>query len=183
MIEFKEMLNKIKFDRQTRIKITALSFFIALAITAAGVTLSTYEVSDAETQVSELEEEFDKFNDPRSIFGNNMFHTLIMFVPIIGPVWGIFVLFNTGTIINLIATAYGIPPILALLSLFFTPVFWLEFCVYSVAMAQSTIWLIQIFRGHGKREAVRTCILITICAAILLLAAVVEWAMINMINT
>ncbi|UCE96221.1 MAG: hypothetical protein JSV51_01015, partial [Candidatus Bathyarchaeota archaeon] len=64
--------------------------------------------------------------------------------------------------------------------LFFTPILWLEFCAYSIAMAQSTIWFLQMLRQRSKREAVRTCILITICALILSFSAVIEWIMINM---
>ncbi len=180
MTSVMERLRTIRFNMQTRIAITAILFGVALLVTVVGVLFFKIDVSEAERMWGELQEEFDRFNDPRFIFGNNLLHTLIMFVPFIGPFWGGFVLFNTGTIIAVFGIAEGVPPILAFLVLFLTPVFWLEFGVYSVAMAQSVIWSLQILRRRGKEEAVRTCILVAICASILLLSAIVEWVMINM---
>ncbi len=179
MTQFVQRLKTIKFDRQTRIRMAIVFFILAIFVTAAGVVLIRIEVSEAEEFEKIFKDEVDRFNDPRSIFGNNMIHTLIMFVPVIGLFWGFLILFNTGTIISIISTAHGIPPILTFISLFLIPIFWLEFCAYSLAMAQSVTWFVQILRGQGRREAMRTCILVTICAAILLLAAIVEWFMIN----
>ncbi len=175
-----EKLPTIKFDAHTRIIVIAIFFIVALIVTAVGVLVVKIDISEAKEMADEFAEEFDRFSDPRFIFGNNLLHTLIMFVPIIGPFWGSFVLFNTGTIIAILGIAYETPPILAFLSLFLIPSFWLEFGVYSVAMAQSTVLLLQTLRHRGKKEAVKTCILVTICALILLLSAVVEWLMINM---
>jgi hypothetical protein len=174
-----EKLRTIRFDMHKRLVITAILLAIALSVTLAGVLVLRMDVSEAQKLKAELQEEFDRLNDPRFIFGNNFFHTLVMFVPVIGPIWGSYVLFNTGTIVAVIGIADEVPPILYLFLLMLTPVFWLEFGVYSVAMAQSVVWLLQFLRGRGRKEAVRTCILVTICAAILLLAAVVEWVMIS----
>ncbi len=175
-----EKLQTIRFDAQTRIVITVIFFIVALIVTAVGMFVIRIDVSEAQEFEKEIQEEFERLDDPRFIFGNNLLHTLIMFVPIIGPIWGSFVLFNTGAIIGIISIARGVPQIFVFLLLFFTPVFWLEFGVYSVAMAQSVIWFLQILRHRGKKEAVRTCILVTICASILLLSAIVEWVMIDM---
>jgi len=175
-----EKLQTIKFDVHTRIILVAIFFIVALTVTVIGALVFEINMSEAQKIRDEVTEEFERFNDPRSIFGNNLLHTLIMFVPIIGPFWGSFVLFNTGTVIAILSIAEGVPPILTFLLLFFTPIFWLEFGVYSVAMAQSVVLLLQMLRHRGKKEAVKTCILVTICALILLLSAVVEWVMINM---
>lgn len=173
-------LQTLRFDIQTRIVITIIFLIAALIVTAVGVVVFKIDVSEAQRLKEEIQEEFEQFNDPRFIFGNNLLHTLIMFAPIIGPIWGSFVLFNTGTLIAVLGIADGIPPILYFLLLFVTPVLWLEFGVYSIAMAQSVILFVQMLRHRSKKEAVRTCILVTVCALILLLSAVVEWIMINM---
>jgi hypothetical protein len=167
----------MRFNMHNRIVIAVVFFVIALTATVVGLLVFRIPVSEAQKVRDDLQEGF--LNDPRFIFGNNLIHTLIMFVPIIGPFWGCFVLFNTGAAIAIIGIAEGIPPILAFLLLFFTPIFWLEFGVYSVAMGQSVIWLLKMIRHRGKKEAIRTCILVTICASILLLSAVVEWIMIS----
>ena len=176
-----ERFQTIRFDTHTRIVITALFLVVALILTAVGVLVVRIDRSEAEEIMEQLQEEFSQL-DTSTIFGNNLIHTLIMFVPIIGPIWGCFVLFNTGTIISVIGIAEGVSPILVFLLLFLTPVFWLEFGVYSIAMAQSTILLWQMLRRRGKKEGVRTCILVTVCALILLLAAIVESIMIYMSN-
>lgn len=174
-----EKLQTIRFDKPTRIVITAIFFIVALMVMVLGVVAFNINMQEAQEIKKQMEDEFNQFNDLRFIFGNNLIHTLIMFVPIIGPIWGTFVLFNTGTIIAALSVADGVPPIMYLMVLFFTPFFWLEFGVYSIAMAQSTIWLLQLLRHRGKKEAVRTCILVTICTSILLLSAIVEWFMIK----
>ena len=183
MVGFVEKLQIMRFDMQTRIMITVIFLIAALTITAIGVLVFEIDVQEARTLKVEIQEEFEQLNDPRFIFGNNLLHTLIMFIPIIGPIWGGFVLFSTGTIITVISIAEGVPPILTFLLLFFTPVFWLEFGIYSIAMAQSVILFLKMLRHHGRKEAVRTCILVTICASILLLSAILEWIMINMITS
>jgi hypothetical protein len=175
-----EKLKTIKFDAHTRIILIVVFFVVALAVTVLGALVLKIDMSEVQKIRDEVTEEFNRFNDPRFIFGNNLLHTLIMFIPIIGPFWGSFVLFNTGTVIAIISIAEGVPSILTFLLLFFTPIFWLEFGVYSVAMAQSVVLFLQILRHRGKKETVRTCILVTICALILLISAVVEWVMINM---
>jgi len=182
MIEVMEKLQTVRFNMQTRIVITVIFFVVALIVTAVGVLVFKIDVQEAQRFKEEIKGEFERFDDLRFIFGNNLIHTLIMFVPIIGPVWGSFVLFNTGTIIAIFGIAEGIPPILYFLLFFLVPVFWLEFGVYSISMAQSVILLLQMLRHRGKKEAVRTSILITICTLILLLAAVVEWIMLDMIR-
>ncbi|MFQ6068446.1 MAG: hypothetical protein ACE5KD_02775 [Candidatus Bathyarchaeia archaeon] len=180
MIGIMKKLQTVRFDMQARIVITIVFLIVALIVTTVGVLVFKIEVSEAREIKKEIRSEFDRFDDPRFIFGNNLLHTLIMFVPVIGPIWGNFVLFNTGTIIAVFGIADGVPPILYFLLFFLLPFFWLEFGVYSVAMAQSIILFLQMLRHRGRKEAIRTCILVTVCAVILLLSAIVEWIMIKM---
>ncbi len=174
-----EKLQTIRFNMRTRILITAIFLVGALIVMAVGVFAFQISKSDAERLSEEIQGELDRANDVRFIFGNNLIHTLVMFVPVVGPIWGGIVLFSTGTVITTISVAQGVPPIVTFLVLFLVPIFWLEIGVYSVAMAQSFVWFAQILRGRGKKEAARTCILVTICASVLLLSAVFEWALIN----
>ena len=112
------------------------------------------------------------------IFGNNFMICLIMFIPIAGPIFGFIVLFNSGTALSAIAITQGFPPWLALVAEFLTPVFWLEFAAYSTAISGS-IWLLRRSMQHrGKHELRNTSLLVTICAAILLIGAIVETAII-----
>lgn len=113
------------------------------------------------------------------IFGNNLFICLLMFVPIVGPILGGYILFNTGTVIGAAAASGGYPVIIAFVALFLTPVAWLEFAAYSVSMGES-VWLFRrILQGRGKHEFRNTCFFVTICAVLLLVGAIVETALIS----
>jgi hypothetical protein len=158
---------------------TAAFLGVALVATALGATLLKIDVSEAESRMEDLQRQLENLNDPLIIFGNNFFHSLVMFVPVLGPCWGCFVLFNTGTVIGVFGVAQGLPPALLLMLLMFTPIFWLEYIPYSVAMGQSMIFLMKTLRGEGRKEAVKTCVLVTACALVLLLSALIEWFMIN----
>ncbi|MGB9926735.1 MAG: stage II sporulation protein M [Candidatus Bathyarchaeales archaeon] len=114
------------------------------------------------------------------IFGNNFFICLIMFIPIVGPIFGFFVLFSTGAAASAVAAAQGFPSILALIALVITPVFWLEYAAYSTAMAAS-VWLFRrILQGRGRNEFRNTCLFITLCAVLLAAGAAVETALITL---
>ncbi len=173
-------LHTIRFNMRNRILITAIFLVVALVVMAVGVLSFQISKSYADRVSEEIQGELDRASDMRFIFGNNLIHTLVMFVPVVGPIWGGIVLYSTGTVITTISVAAEIPPIVAFMVLFLVPIFWLEMGVYSVAMAQSVVWFVQMMRGRGRKEAVRTCILVTICACVLLLAAVFEWALITM---
>ncbi len=174
-----EYLKTIRLDKQTRILITAALLVLALIATVAGALFFRIDPAEARQLAEELEREVNRYNDVRMIFGNNLAITIIMFVPVIGPIWGLFVLFNTGTLFAVVGVAEGIHPILVFLLLLLTPVFWLEWAAYSIAMGQSVILVLQIIRRQFKRELTRTCVLITACTLILLGSAIIEWAMIN----
>jgi len=96
-----------------------------------------------------------------------------MFIPVFGAAFGLFVLFNTGLALGAIATTGGYPVWLGLASLAITPIFWLEFAAYSIAMAES-IWLFRRLTQRRWRELKWTGIFIGICAALLIIGAVVE---------
>ena len=106
------------------------------------------------------------------IFVNNFSICLLMFVPIIGPILG-FIIFDTGVALGAIASVQGYPTWVGLLSLVLTPVFWLEFTAYSTAMAEG-IWLTRRLMQRRWLELKNTAILIGICAAILIVGAIVE---------
>jgi len=114
------------------------------------------------------------------IFGNNLFICLLMFIPIIGPAAGLFVLFNTGTVVGAIAISSGFSPALAFIALAITPVFWLEFISYSIAMAES-VWLFRrLIQGRGLSELRRnTTLFIAITTVMLASGALIETALIS----
>lgn len=163
-------------QRRKRIYSIIAIFIIALIVTVIGsfVPLSSQDAYTLSNQVNQT------LNDNRAnntlteyIFINNFSICLLMFVPIIGPILGLFILFDTGLALSAIATTGGYPVSLGLLSLVITPVFWLEFAAYSIAMAES-IWLFRRLTQRRWSELKWTGIFIGICAALLIVGAVVE---------
>jgi uncharacterized membrane protein SpoIIM required for sporulation len=152
--------------------------FVSLAIILSIGTLMPISQIDAEKANDEITQQV---NDLQAkgllvpyIFGNNFMITLIMFIPFLGPLFGGYVIFNTGTVIGARAVANNIPPLLWVASLFLTPVGWLEFAAYSLAIAGS-IWLtIRVFQSRMMHELRNTAKFVTIAAVILLVSAVIE---------
>ncbi len=168
--------------RRKRIYSAIAVFIVAVIITVIG-TLVPVSADQAKQINDSLNQTVTSVSESGSlaqyIFGNNFFICLIMFVPVLGPVFGLFVLFNTGTAVSAIATAQGVPSIFAFIALVITPVFWLEFAAYSTAMAAS-VWLFRrILQGRFLHELRSTCIFISICAVLLFVGAIVETLLIS----
>jgi hypothetical protein len=166
----------------SRIKriLTIVAFFLfAIIITVAGALtpLSREEANSISQELEKLRQDISI----QFIFGNNFMVCLLMFVPIAGPLFGFYAMYNTGVLIAADSVTHGVHPLLGFLSLFILPVIWLEFFAYSVAMAES-VWLTwRIIKRRFKSELVKTCVFISICAVTLLVAAVVEIALLAML--
>ena len=168
--------------RRKRIFSAIAVLIVALVITVIG-SLMPIDAQEAEQISSDLNQTVTSLKENGAlmqyIFGNNLFICLLMFIPIVGPLLGAYVLFNTGAVIGAIAAAEGYPLIIAFVVLFLTPVAWLEFAAYSVSMSES-VWLFRrILQGRGKHEFRNACLFVTICAVLLLVGAVVETALIS----
>src|SRR4030067_1042031 len=163
--------------KRKRILSAIIMFIIVVVVTVSG-SLMPVDPQQARQINDELNQTVTTAQQDgtlvQSIFSNNFLISLIMFVPVLGPVFGFYVLFSTGTAINAIAIAQGYPLFLVLFALVLTPVFWLEFAVYSTALAES-IWLFRrILQGRGLRELKNLGILVAVCAGLLFLGAVIE---------
>lgn len=168
-----------------RIITIIIVFIFAVTITAVG-TLTSIEKQEADELTKEFNQTINTLEEKnlmlQYIFGNNFMLTLIMFVPFAGFIFGGYVLYNTGFVIAAISMSEGIHPTLNFLLLFLTPVAWLEFAVYSTAMAES-IWLTRrILQRKGKHELVNAAKFISICAITLLAAAILETILIYLVS-
>jgi len=166
-------------DAPTKIKrilTIAVFFLLSIIITVSGVlTPLTLEEAD---KIKKGFEEIQENVNIQLIFGNNFMICLIMFIPFAGPIFGSYVLYNTGVVIAAQGTTEGLPSLVVFLFLFIFPFTWLEFLSYSTALAES-VWLTwRMIQHKGKKELVNTSILISICAVMLLAAAIIEFAVI-----
>ena len=163
-------------QRRKRIYSIIAVFIIALIVTVIGsfVPLSSQDAYTLSNQVNQTLNQNRANNTlTQYIFLNNFEICLLMFVPIAGAALGMFILFDTGLALGAIATTGGYPVWLGLASLVVTPVFWLEFAAYSIAMAES-IWLFRRLTQKRWRELKWTGVFIGICAALLAIGTIVE---------
>ncbi len=171
--------------RTRRILTIVILFVISIIITISGILtpLSSEAINDLGEGLEETRTTIDTLPGIQQvsfIFGNNFMICLIGFIPIIGPIFESYVLYSTGVTITAYVTYANLQgsPILLFASLFILPFTWLEFLAYSSAMSES-FWLTwRLIQRKGKREIKNSCIMISVCAAMLLVAAVVEVVMI-----
>ena len=153
-----------------------LVFLVAVLVTVIGsmIPLSSQDAYTISQNLnSTLNENRANNTLTQYIFINNLSICLLMFIPIAGAALGLFILFNTGVALGAIAATGGYPVWLGLLSLVGTPIFWIEFAAYSIAMAES-IWLFRRLTQRRWRELKWTGIFIGICAGLLAIGAIVE---------
>lgn len=170
--------------------ITILACFIfCVLITVVGVLtpIGAQESQDTNKQLDQLTasiKDMGVWRGGLAIFENNFMISLIMFIPIAGPLFGSYALCNTGLAIsaqsNSSENTAQLPGILILFVLFIFPHTWLEFIAYSTALA-SSLWLTwRIMHRRGRREVVRTGEFVAICAGLLLLGAFIEAYLISL---
>jgi len=171
--------------RTKRIMTIAVFFLIALIVSAIG-TLTPLTAEEASAVSTDYNQTMDALHamSPLGkvtlIFGNNFMLCLLAFVPIVGIIFELYVLYSTGVVVAAISFN-TMNPLLAFLLLFVFPVAWLEFLAYSMGMAES-FWLTRrIFQHRGRRELVNTCKFISITAVTLLAAAIMEVALLALL--
>jgi len=96
-----------------------------------------------------------------------------MFIPIVGPAFGVISFVSTGYDLGGISRALGISPPVYMFFEFFNPIFWIEFTAYSIAVAES-IWLYRRLTQKRYGELKNAVILIGVCAVLLAVGAIVE---------
>jgi len=169
---------KIFPSKTRRVLLAAIFFFLAFSVTlvATLTPLGHEEANDLHNDLEQLRENVSI----QMIFGNNLMICLIMFVPVIGPAFGFYALYNTGVVIAAEGLIAGVSPPLVFIMLFLFPFTWLEFIAYSTALSESVLLFWRLIHGKGRKEIVNASILITFCVILLLLGAIVEMALISL---
>ncbi|MGE5555223.1 MAG: stage II sporulation protein M [Methanocella sp.] len=162
--------------KRKRLYSVVLVFVVAVLAMALGsaITLSQAQAEFISDNLNRtLNEQRANNNLIPYIFLNNFRITLLMFIPLAGAALGLLVLFNTGVALNALAMVNGYPAYDAFFSLMATPVFWLEFAAYSIAMAES-IWLFRRLLQRRWRELKWVAASMGACALLLIIGAAVE---------
>lgn len=167
--------------RRKRLLSIVAVFIVAVVVTVLG-TFVPMSAQEARQASNDFNQTFTTVRDQgvlvQFIFGQNLLICLLMFVPIIGPVLGLLIMFDTGTLTAAIATSQGIPAVLAL-AITFIPIGFIEFTAYSTAMAES-VWLFRrLLQGRVLRELRNVAVFVGICSVTLALSALLETALIS----
>ena len=112
-----------------------------LAYFASTVTMSQSEAQSINSQVRGIEP------TTLGIFTNNFRIALVEFIPVFGPAFGVYTSYSTGVAITAIAQANPqshLTGFESFLLLLLTPIYWLEFFSYSVAVEESIAVLVSI---------------------------------------
>jgi uncharacterized membrane protein SpoIIM required for sporulation len=163
---------------RSRIVTVAVVMVLCFAVTFFGV-LTKVDRSEAQTIVGEMNdpEKISKIAGVQIIFGNNLMYCLIMFVPILGPLRGLDVLYSTGRVLAAMGSSFGVDPVSLFMILFVFPHTWMEYISYSLAISES-LWLsYSVIKGGFKgfrHELIYAFKAVVICAVLLLLAAFAE---------
>lgn len=158
--------------------IAFLLLCIFMTVLGALVELKVEEAKRINEEVKNLEEAV-KSVGLQVIFGNNFMHALVMFVPVFGVFWGLFVLYSTGMAIAAISLINRINPVSLTLALFIFPFTWMEYISYALAMSESIFLTYSMFKRKLTREFNMAAKLIVLCSVILLIAALIETLIIS----
>lgn len=157
--------------------------FLAVFILCIGITfigaLTRIERSEANGIMQEMNklENAIKSAGAQIIFGNNLIYTLIMFIPVAGPCWGTYVLYNTGRVFAAYSILYNVDPATLFLTVFILPFAWMEYLSYALAISESLWMIYAVIKRNFRNEIIVASVIIVLCNVILLLAALMEVAL------
>jgi hypothetical protein len=168
-----------KMTKSRRIKLFgAFLIFNIIAFLAGAFTALDYDT--AQGIVNEIAPLIE--NPTLSLLlGNNLSISLTGFIPIIGVFSMIYVLYSTGLAFSAVATVYGVPSLILILSTFITPSFWLEFIAYSLAMMEGTMIFLTLLtsRNRIRQELVIAVFVLGLVTLLLAIGALIEAWMIG----
>jgi hypothetical protein len=170
-----DFINRFEWRRWKRV---FLIFIVITLVTISIGSLTPLSEEESSELVEELESRLPEAST-QPIFVNNFLIAVLMFIPALGVVSGVFIIYSTGIVISAIGTSLELPGILLIFSLLFLPFTWLEFISYSVAMTQSVFIIIGLINHNLKKELVRTVFLIFSVFVLLLAGAFIEAIIIN----
>ena len=117
------------------------------------------------------------------IFTNNLIITIIMFLPGIGALFGIFSGYSTGTIFSAITHDSASHSYISPLVILLTPFGMMEVFCYGLAISRSFILLFSLVKKENLAKQLKSILIeIGIILIILFLAAIIEWHFISTYN-
>jgi hypothetical protein len=153
-----------------------LVVLLTLGGIAASTPLSPQDAAQLEEQVGET---LAQDPTPTFIFANNVRIGLAMLIPVVGPLFGGFAIYQTGLVFAAFGISSGLPGLALFVASMLFPFFWLEFVAYAAAIGQSIFLLASFWRHQIRFEARRTAVVAGLVALLLFVGAFVEAAILT----
>lgn len=173
---------RLRWDSVLSIK-NRLIFIVVITVALYCLLYIASTVPFSSEEVASLLEEAEKILRQRytilDIFINNFLISLIMFVPVAGPIIGGYVIYTTGRLIGALSLSTGIPSILLISMTIITFYGFIEFLAYGTAFTESMILTYSMFKRKTRIELKWLIISISATAVLLLIAAVLEYMLIQ----
>jgi hypothetical protein len=166
---------------------TRAILFIAVFITLSVILAYSSTVVLSQSDAQSMTQGVEGLNDTvPAIFRNNVQIALLEFIPGFGPAFGAYSSYDTGLAIAAIAQStpnMSISGLELFLILLITPIFWIEFACYSLAVEESVAIIIS-FKNRDFRSREWKWIIgsILFVAATLFVSARLEVEMINLVK-
>jgi hypothetical protein len=173
-------------SKRKRIYLAIFMLILAGIATILGtlVPLSPDQAQQLNDQIAQISQNKTSTELAVTIFTNNFPICLVMFVPLLGAAFGLFVMFGTGMVLGaeiqvqaanpMASPVISISPVTAIIVLIFAVMtFALEYTSYSIGLSES-IWLSRRLMQRRWSELKNTAKLIGIVAVLLAIGAVVE---------
>ena len=174
------MISDLK--NKNRVLIFLVCFFILSAIVGYA---STLEISSSEAQ-SLSQSVYAIKPTTADIFENNVQIALLEFIPIFGPAYGAYASYSTGLAIVALAqsnSGSGLSGLDLFLILLITPIFWIEFTCYSLAVEEGVAFIISLKNRDFRKSEWKWLIgSIIFVVATLFVSAGLEVDLINLIK-
>jgi hypothetical protein len=166
---------------------TRAIIFIIVFITLSSILAYSSSIQLSQSDAQSLSQGVEGINATVvGIFENNVQIALLEFVPGFGPAYGAYSSYDTGLALSALAqynSTVGVSGFVLFLVLLLTPIFWIEFTCYSLAVEESLAVLISFKnRDFRSREWKWLVCSILFVVATLLVSARLEVDLINFIK-
>ena len=164
-----------------RIIILVIVFIVLSAILgfASTTTLSPQDASALNSQANSIQP------TTAAIFLNNVQISLLEFIPVFGPAFAAYTSYSTGLVFAAIAQSNSAGNISGLESFFIlliTPIYWMEFFSYSLAVEESIAIIISIKNRDLKIEWKWALVSILVVISVLFVSARLEASLVNLLR-
>jgi len=170
-----------------RIRTIIVAILASLVATSFGALLpiNSSEAQGIRNEFGEMEDVLENaspFFKIAMIYGNNLMHSLAMFTPFVGPIYGSYVFFSTGRIIAAVAQVQKTDSLTLLMLTFIFPHAWIEYLSYGVALSEGFWLALAILRRRFREEVANLFKAVFACALLLLSASFIETSLISFLT-